>query len=103
MTMHMSRASLYFDRTEDAALITPDALRIRFRLSGFPIAELRQTEDGPNLQLGDKLELWLSEESGFITEIAMDVTFVDTSGDRRVRRAAELLESMGWICEESMD
>ena len=68
---------LYFDRSEQTALITPDALRIRFQQSGFPGATLRQTEDGPDLILGEKLELLLSDEDGFVSGIMMDVTFVD--------------------------
>jgi len=91
---------LYFERDEQTALITPDALRIRFQQSGFPGATLQQTEAGPDLLLGDKLELLLSVEDDFVSGITMDVTFVDNPGDRRVRLAAELLQSMGWICEE---
>ena len=91
---------LYFDRGEQTALITPDALRVRFRQSGFPSATLRQGDDGPDLLLDDKLELLLSVDGGFVSGVVMDVTFVDKPGDRRVRLAAELLQSMGWVLEQ---
>ena len=91
---------LYFDRDERTALITPDALRIRFQQSGFREATLRETEEGPDLMLGEKLALLLSVEDNFVSGITMDVTYVDGAGERRARLAAELLQSMGWIVQD---
>jgi hypothetical protein len=91
---------LFFDRSDQAALITPDALCVRFHQSGFPAARLRQGDEGTDLLLGDKLELLLSVEDGFVSGVVMDMTFVDKPGERRARLAAELLESMGWVCDD---
>jgi len=99
MSVAMSQ-EMYFDRDEQTALITPDALRVRFQQSGFREATLHETADGPDLMLGDKLALLLSVENDFVNGITMDVTFIDKSGERRARLAAELLQSMGWIVEE---
>jgi hypothetical protein len=90
-------AELYYDRDEQTALITPDALRIRFKQSGFP-AQLEETEEGFDLHVGDKAVLLLSVEGGFVSSIVVEVTFVDKQA--RTNRVCELLESMGWLRSE---
>lgn len=85
---------LFYDRDEQTALITPDALRIRFKQSGFP-AVLHQTEEGLDLNVGDKAVLLLTVDSGFVSSITVDTTFVDKQS--RTNRVCELLESMGWV------
>jgi hypothetical protein len=89
-------AELVYGRSDETALITPDALRLRFKQSGFP-AELRQTEEGPDLHVGDKVVLLLGVESGFVDSIVLDATFVDAQSQKRTGRVCELLESMGWL------
>lgn len=100
MSVKTMSQELYFDRDEQTALITPDALRVRFQQSGFREATLQQSEAGPDLMLGEKLALLLSVEDDFVSGITMDVTYVDGAGERRARLAAELLQSMGWVVEE---
>ena len=100
MNVQAMSQELYFDRDEQTALISPDALRVRFQQSGFREAMLQKTEDGTDLMLGEQLALLLSVEDDFVTGITMDVTYVDDAGERRARLAAELLQSMGWIVEE---
>jgi len=82
---------LLYIRDDRTALITPDALRIRFKQSSFPVVSERLDE----LRIADDLTLALSIESGFVSSVEVRPKFVGKHS--RTGRVCELLESMGWV------
>jgi hypothetical protein len=83
---------IHYGRGDTTALITPDALCVSLRQSGFP-ASARTAEDGVVEVESDGVVLEVYVDAGFVSEIIGDITFVD---DRRTNRLLELLETMGW-------
>lgn len=90
--MNMSGELLYC-RSDQTAFITPDALRIRFKQSSFPVVA-QQGPRGPVLLIGDDAEITLTENAGYVESLAVHAKFVGQGS--RMRRICELLESMGW-------
>jgi hypothetical protein len=90
-------ADLLYCRGDHTALITPDALRIRFKQPSFPvIAQQRAT--GSVLLIGQDAELSLTELAGYVESVAVHAKFVGKGS--RMWRVCELLESMGWVRAE---
>ena len=86
-------SEVLYCRSDRTVFITPDALRIRFKQSSFPvIAQQRPT--GSVLLIGDDAELELTESAGYVQSVAVHAKFVGKGS--RMGRICELLESMGW-------
>jgi hypothetical protein len=91
-------AELIYLPGDTTAMVTPDALRIMLRQSGFACAASR---DGSSIVLrDDRTVLRLGVESGFITFVAVGVTFVDEEANANTDLMCELLESMGWVPDD---
>jgi hypothetical protein len=88
---------LLYCRSDQTTLITPDALRVRFRQSSFP-AQMERRGDGWIVTIADDVELSLKLNSGFVESIDVHAKFVGKGS--RIRRVCELLETMGWVQAE---
>jgi hypothetical protein len=82
---------MLYVRDDRTALITPDALRIRFKQSSFPVVATGRDE----LRIAEDVTMSLTVASGFVESVTVRPRFVDKRS--RVNRACELLESMGWV------
>ena len=92
-------ADLCYVPREGAALMTPDALRVTFAQSGMPCVIEHDEEGEIDLVLSsDKTRLMLETESGFVTGVVVEVTFVDERA--KFPRVCELLETLGWVAED---
>lgn len=89
-------ADLLYIPHETAALMTPDALVIMLRQGGLPCSVNKNDEREIDIVLeADQTALLLSVDDGFVSNIVVDVTFVDEQA--KAPRVCELLESLGWI------
>jgi len=87
-------ADLRYVRGVSTALITPDALRVRFKQSSFPVVAQRRPS-GAVLLIGEDAEISMTELSGYVETVAVHANFVGKGS--RMGRICELLESMGWV------
>jgi hypothetical protein len=87
-------SDLHYYRGDSTALITPDALRVRFKQSSFPVIAQRRPS-GAVLLIGEDAEISMTELSGYVETVAVHAKFVGKGS--RMRRICELLESMGWV------
>ena len=85
---------MFYLRNDQTALITPDALRVRFKQSSFPVIAQRRPS-GAVLLIGEDAEISMTELSGYVETVAVHAKFVGKGS--RMRRICELLESMGWV------
>ena len=95
-------ADLIYLPDDTTARVTPDALRIMLRQSGFACtagpADGPPGGGGPSILLtAHRTVLRLGVESGFVTRVAVGVTFVDDQANANTDLVCELLESMGWL------
>jgi hypothetical protein len=93
-------ADLLYVRGDTTAQVTPDALRLMLRQAGMP-ANAEGSGDEIDLVLPRQdAVLLLTVEAGFVSEIAVEQTFVDEPGMSKVDYVCEFLESMGWEAVE---
>ena len=85
---------MFYLRNDQTALITPDALRVRFRQSSFPV-EMETRSGEWFLTVANDVEMSLTLNSGFVESIAVQAKFVGKGS--RIRRVCELLETMCWV------
>ena len=90
-------ADLLYVRGDTTAQVTPDSLRVMLRQAGMP-ANVKGSGGEIDLVLPrQQAVLLLTVEAGFVTEIAVEQTFVDERGMAKAGYVCEFLESMGWV------
>jgi len=82
---------MFYVRDDRTALITPEALRIRFKQSSFPVEGTAQGE----LRIAEDVTMSFTVASGFVESVTVRSKFVEKRS--RMNRVCELLESMGWV------
>ena len=88
-------AELVFIADATTARITPEALRVMLNQNGLRCSVQREAEQVALVLDDDQTPLKLQIEDGFVTRIAMEVTFVDE--DAPADRVCEMLEMLGWV------